>query len=101
MKETEIQKQILDYLRLKKVFCYRQNSGAFKTQSGHFYRFGTAGSPDIIAVINGKYIGIEVKLPKGRQSQSQKDFQKQLENAGGEYILARNLSDIISKFVCG
>jgi VRR-NUC domain len=95
MKESEIQKQILDYLSLKRVFHYRQNSGAFKTDAGGFYRFGTPGIPDIICVIRGKYTGIEVKAPKGKQSEHQKEFQKNLEGAGGEYILAYDLDDVI------
>ena len=41
MKESEIQKQILDYLALKRIFHYRQNSGAFK-RDDHFYRMGAA-----------------------------------------------------------
>jgi hypothetical protein len=61
----------------------------------HFYRFGALGSPDIICVIDGQYVGIEVKGPKGKQSAHQKEFQKKLEAAGGKYILAYSLEDVI------
>ena len=95
MKESDIQRQILDYLALKGIFHYRNNSGAFKDSNNHFYRFGALGSPDIICVIAGQYVGVEVKAPKGKQSDHQKDFQKKLEEAGGKYILAYSLDDIL------
>lgn len=95
MKESDIQKQILDYLALRHIFHYRNNSGAFVDSQKHFYRFGATGSPDIICVINGQYVGIEVKAPNGRQSEPQKAFQQSLEQSGGRYILAYSLDDVI------
>jgi hypothetical protein len=95
MKESDLQKQILDYLDLKRIFHYRNNSGAFVDSQKHFYRFGVLGSPNIICVIAGQHLGIEVKAPKGKQSDHQKEFQKNLGAAGGRYILARSLDDVI------
>jgi hypothetical protein len=82
------------YLALKHVFHYRNNSGAFKRDDGYFYRFGASGNPDIICVIKGQFVGIEVKAPKGKQSEHQKEFQRQLEQAGGKHILAYSLDDL-------
>lgn len=96
-REGDIQKTILDYLTLKGVFHYRNNSGAFVDSQKHFYRFGAVGSPDIICVIDGIFVGIEVKAPHGKQSEHQKEFQKNLEAAGGIYILAYSLDDVIAK----
>lgn len=96
--EKPTQKAIIDFLTLKKIFHWRQNSGAMKTKHG-FYKFSSInGIPDIIAVVNGKFIGIEVKDIKGKQSQSQKDFQKKLEEAGGTYILAKDVDTVIQFF---
>lgn len=96
MKESELQRQILGYLALKGIFHYRNNSGAFKREDGHFYRFGALGAPDIICVIGGQYFGIEVKAPTGKQSDHQKAFQAALEAAGGRYVLAFDLDDVIN-----
>lgn len=96
MKESDIQRQILDYLALKGIFHYRNNSGAFDNGHGGFYRFGAKGSPDIICVIGGRYVGIEVKAPRGRQSDHQKEFQAKLEAAGGKYVLAYSLEDVMN-----
>src|SRR5882762_7269684 len=96
MRESDTQRAILDYLALKRIFHYRNNSGAFKDAQNHFYRFGALGSPDIICVILGIFVGIEVKAPKGKQSEHQVEFQRQLELAGGKYILAYSLDDVIA-----
>jgi hypothetical protein len=47
-------------------------------------------------VIAGQYVGIECKAPKGRQSENQKEFQEQLEAAGGRYVLAFSLDVVIA-----
>src|ERR1700728_774603 len=101
MKESATQKAILEWLAWKHVFHYRNNSGAFvmpetSTHARRFFRAGAVGAPDIICVVNGQYVGIEVKAPGGRQSENQKEFQRQLEEAGGKYILAYSLDEIIS-----
>lgn len=75
---------------------YRNNSGGFRDTNRHFYRFGAIGSPDIVCVINGQSVGIEVKGPGGKQSDHQKQFQERLEAAGGRYILARSLDEVIA-----
>lgn len=94
MKESEVQRQILDYLALERIFHYRNNSGAFVDSDKHFYRFGTLGSPGIICVIDGQFVGIEVKAPKGKQSDHQKEFQRRLEEVGGRYFIAHSLEDV-------
>lgn len=93
--EKATQAAILEWLAYKHVFHYRNNSGAFKTDAGGFYRIGTPGAPDIICVVRGQFIGIEVKDAKGKQNENQVDFQKRLEAAGGVYIVARSLDDVI------
>ena len=97
MLEKYIQKQITDFLILQKIFFYRNNTGGFSREDGHFYRFGVVGAPDLILVIDGKYIGVEVKNKKGVQSPAQIVFQKALEAAGGIYLLVRSLDELIEK----
>jgi hypothetical protein len=81
------------YLALKKRFCWR-NSGAFKTDRGGFYRMGTPGAPHIICVIEGQFVGIEVKDEKGRLNRNQIAFKERLEAAGDRYVLARSIDDV-------
>ena len=91
--ESEIQKQILEWLEIRHIFHYRQNSGMHKIGK-RYIRYGTPGAPDIIAVIKGQYVGIEVKDAKNCQSQDQVLFALNLESSGGKYILVRSVEDV-------
>lgn len=102
--EREIQNTILEYLAARRVFHYRQNTGAVKfggsgvgsngeTRS-RFIRFGVVGAPDIVAVVDGRYVGIEVKRPGSKQSPGQVQFARDLLKAGGDYILATSVEDV-------
>ena len=91
--ESQVQSAILEYLGYTKHFHYRNNTGALKTERGHFVRFGAVGSPDIILIVKGFYIGCEVKGTDGKQSDKQKEFQDKLERAGGKYFLAHSLDE--------
>jgi hypothetical protein len=73
VKEAEIQAAIFDYLQLKWRFFWRDNSGAFKTGRGGFYRVGTPGAPDIIGCVDSKFVGLEAKTATGTLSDMQKD----------------------------
>jgi len=97
IKEKDIQKVILEYLKLRKIFAWRQNSGAFKTDAGGFYWIGIIGAPDIFILRKSIIYACEVKNEKGKQSESQKAFQEQFEKAGGVYFIARTLEDVIKK----
>lgn len=102
VREADVQRAILDYLELRHIFHYRNNSGAFvmpetATHARRFFRAGVVGAPDIVCVVNGKYVGIEVKGTGGVQSDHQKQFQEELEAAGGRYILARSLDEVVQQ----
>lgn len=56
--------------------------------------FGIPGQPDIFAIIQGRFVGIEVKTVVGKQSKDQKNWQRNCERAGGLYILARSVDDV-------
>jgi hypothetical protein len=52
-------------------------------------RIGTPGVSDILACINGKFYGIEVKVNRDKQRPEQASFQAAIEKAGGVYVLAK------------
>ena len=84
-KESDIRKQIQDYLRWNGWFVFYHLQGGVGV-----YR----GLPDLQAVKDGKTIYIEVKRPGGRQSEHQKRFQRDIEKHGGQYILAFGVEDV-------
>ena len=98
VKESDVLRAVLDYLGYAKIFHYRNNSGGFKNEQGRFFRFGARGSPDVIVVYRGKYIGIECKSSEGKQSESQREFQQRLEDAGGVYLLVRSVDEVAQFF---
>jgi hypothetical protein len=62
---------------------------------GGFYRFGAKGAADIVVVIEGRFIGLECKDGKGKQSLDQQAFQAALEKAGGIYFLIRSFDECL------
>ena len=52
-----------------------------------------SGVSDLIVVLEGKVLFVEVKNEKGKQSPKQKLFEEQVTNLGFKYYLVRNLKD--------
>lgn len=52
-----------------------------------------SGVSDLIAVLPGKVLFIELKLPNGRQSKSQIDFEKRVTILGHQYFIIRSLDE--------
>jgi len=82
--ETIIKKEITDYLRLKGwfVFPILQGMGAYK------------GISDLIACRGGVVLFIEVKTPKGKLSDNQRQFRQHIHGAGCHYVVARCHEDV-------
>jgi Holliday junction resolvase len=102
MQEHDLQKQIIDYLKDRECKCkdiYFMRNNSFSGQiiradgSKGWIKNNKPGAPDIILCHGGKFIGIEVKSNKGRQSLDQKQAEKQIRYAGGEYFIVRNISE--------
>ena len=55
---------------------------------------GTPGAPDIICVIEGQFVGIEVKSAKGKLNPNQESFRDTLVAAGGRYETVRSIEDL-------
>lgn len=96
--EQDIQNEILKYLTSRGYTCWRQNTaGIYDTRTNRFRkpsRFAVNGVSDIIVLSEGKAYFIEVKTPKGIQSEDQRLFQEFVERADCEYLLARSLADV-------
>ena len=84
------------------VFFWRQNNlpifdpklnngyGSYRSHSG------MKGVPDIICIINGQFVGIEIKAGKDRISPHQALFKKRCERNGGKYLVVRQPEDVDS-----
>ena len=94
-KESETQKQVMDYLRWKKIFCYKVNNWGFRKQDGGFIPQQQKGIPDIICHYKGQVIYLEIKSEKGKQSEHQLAFNEQCVRDGIQYFIVRNLDQLI------
>ena len=80
MKESQIQKEILHWLSLQpkdQMFSWRMYTGPIvrgnPAKGKTFFTPNPCpGLPDIIVIIKGRFVGLEIKQPKGRQSTEQK-----------------------------
>lgn len=118
--ESAIQKQILDLLKVKRIFAWKASStGIYDQKRGAFRKNPhTVGVADIIAILKmrpyyietgkdctapdiGCFWAIEVKAAKGKLSPAQESFRDAVIAAGGKYTLARSADDIIKALEVG
>ena len=94
--EARLQRQVLEYLRLKKLFHWRQNSQGIPLHdgSGRMRPSAAPGAPDIFVVKDGRLYGLELKSPTGRVSDVQRRFGEALTQAGAVYEVVRSLEDV-------
>jgi hypothetical protein len=92
LSEEDVRKQVTDWLTWNDFFWfYCPNRGRFDTSRDKV----TPGAPDIIVVHDGQITAIELKATYRKQSLAQITFQDKLEAAGGTYIVAYSIDDIV------
>ena len=64
---------------------------AWKTHGG---MYGTAGIPDIIACVGGRFCAFEVKQPSGKLTRLQEVALKKIEDAGGVAGKVTSVEDV-------
>lgn len=97
LKESSIQRAILDYLEALGICHWRCNLGGVRARGasgGGWAKNPMKGFPDIAALIEGKLVGIEVKRPGGTMSPEQRMWRDKLNNAGARYIIATSVADV-------
>ena len=100
IKERDIQRQILEYLKYRKdIYFIRNNTGSFKiirtNGSQGYCQNAQKGSPDIILCYKGIFIGLEIKTKIGKQSEYQKQAELDIKKCGGKYFIIRCLEDVV------
>lgn len=92
--EKDIQKDILDYLRYRGIFCWKQNNAGIRKPDGGYIPTGLRGVSDILGIFNGKFLAIEVKQPGNSLSTQQSDFLSMVNEKGGIGFVAYSIDDI-------
>ena len=85
MSEKEIVAKILRYLKtLPKCFAWKEHGGIY----------GTAGIPDIIACIDGRFYAFEVKTPEGKTTKLQEATIRKILACGGTVSVVRSVDEV-------
>ena len=99
--ESNALEAICEYLAIRKYTFWRVNNTPSIQNDKYGFRFrampkyGMKGVSDIILLIDGKAVFLEVKA-KGKQSEHQKKFQKLVEGAKCQYYIVRSIGDLIA-----
>jgi hypothetical protein len=100
MKESDIQKQILDLLKLKRYVVFKhRNVGIMKPNGSYIpLAFGEKGISDIIGCSpEGVFTAIEVKQPGKKPSPDQVEFIKNVIRNKGVAFVATSLDDVLGQ----
>ncbi len=98
MSESQLVASILEMLACqpsRDLIAWRNNSGMMKRGS-RYIRFGAVGSPDIICIVRGRFLGIECKTDDGKQDEKQESWQRACERAGGMYVVCRSVQEAVA-----
>ena len=85
MAEKEIVSAILRYLKtVPRCFAWKEHGGMY----------GTAGVPDIIACIDGRFYAFEVKTPVGKTTKLQEAAIRKILACGGTAAVVRSVDEV-------
>ena len=85
MKESELIRKISEYLKsVPDLFFWKEHGGMY----------GTAGIPDIIACIDGRFFGFEVKTEDGKPTKLQEATIRKILAAGGTALVVRSVDEV-------
>lgn len=100
-KESDIQKSILNHLLWRRYFVWRNHTtGIYNKRGGGFIPTGMTGVADILGILpDGRFLAIEVKRPKGKLTENQTTFLKNIEDNKGLAFVARSIVDVEQVFI--
>lgn len=101
MTETNaITNNIIKYLEYKGHFASRiQSQGQYIAKIGRWVKSKVRrGIGDVIACIDGRFVMIEIKYGQDRQSTYQKDVEKDVKKAGGDYWIIKTFGEFLGRY---
>ena len=85
MLEKDIVKAIMKYLKtVPRCFAWKEHGGMY----------GTAGIPDIIACVDGRFYAFEVKTDSGKATKLQEATIKKILAAGGTALVVHSVDEV-------
>ncbi len=98
VKEKAIENEIMNFLRAIGIFCWKNDSVGIFDPVKKVYRSNQnqnriKGVSDILGIIDGKFVAIEVKSETGKLRPEQKVFIQEIVSNGGVAFVARSLKE--------
>lgn len=90
MTESQIQKQAIELLKLSGYLVFRLNSGRARNN----IRLCPPGTPDLLAVKEGRVLWIEMKKPGGKLRWEQVEMIANLLNKGQEVAVISGILEL-------
>lgn len=85
IRESVIVRRIMEYLKtLPECFSWKEHGGMY----------GTAGIPDIICCIGGRFFAFEVKNATGTPTKLQEATIQKIKAAGGTAVVVRSVEEV-------
>lgn len=94
MKESDIQRDCESFLKLHNFFYWRNHTSGVRFKGKGMAKSRNKGSPDIMAIKDGKFYGIEIKKPNGVLSKDQIEWLERATNHGAISIVARSVEEM-------
>jgi hypothetical protein len=96
--ESAIQTEILNYLKKSGYFAWKNHTQGVRYSKGRGSN-PNKGQPDLMAISQGLFYGIEVKKPGGSFSLDQYRWIEKLKEHGGIGIVTDSLEDCIKQIM--
>ena len=108
-RETDVLSSCLEWLRMKGVWCWRQNQGAIPLKSGGYRRFvGLKGVADILGILPqtvcvvgddgpvtfGNLLAVETKRHGENPRPEQVEFLRLVNERGGVGVCVHSVSEL-------
>lgn len=92
--ERAVQSAIMQYLRLRGYYVLRLNAGALLDAQGRSVRMHPAGTPDLLAIKDGRAVFVEVKRPGKMPTERQRLMMAELRTYGARCICATSVEEL-------
>lgn len=95
---TALVKLALEELAIAGYKAWKNNTGAKKTETGGFIKYGKKGSADILVVLApwGRHVEAEAKTGEAKQNKNQKIHQNfVVENQGAAYFVFHDIPELL------
>ncbi len=96
MKESDIQKDILNYCAAVGIFARRRNSAGRQKMKGYWINLGEKGAADIWGILKGgRHFECEVKIPGKKPTDEQLQWLRDCANFGALAFWTDSLEEFV------